>query len=227
MSATIRNLAELAHFLKADIYTREFRPVELKEYVKTGCDILEFDSRQDDMDDAFKFSRSIGSSYDKKMWARDPDNLMELVQETAPKDAVLIFCPTKANCENVALLLIEMLPGKWKQYKKEEKWNLMMAIKNDGGGSLCKVLTQTLPYGIAYHHSGLTSDERKHLEEGFRLGILCVLCCTSTLAAGVNLPAKRVIIRSPYVGSAFITLSRYKQMCGRAGRAGHSETGNF
>lgn len=163
--------------------------------------------------------------YNEEVQRADPDHIAGLVSEVIPEESCLIFCPSKKNCENLSTLLCNILSKKYIQHKKTEKENLIKAIENDIGSPICSILGKTIMYGIAYHHSGLTADERRHLEDAFRLGILCVICCTSTLAAGVNLPAKRVIIRSPYVGKEFITLSKYKQMVGRAGRAGYGAFG--
>lgn len=76
------------------------------------------------------------------------------------------------------------------QVKATERQELMKALYNEAN-ALCPVLRRTIPFGLAYHHSGLTMDERKLIEDGYSQGVLCLLTCTSTLAAGVNLPAKR------------------------------------
>lgn len=225
MSATISNLPEVAQFLKADIYTRDFRPVELTEYAKIGNEIFSINQKASSVSEAFEKVRDCGNSYQGKILKNDPDHLLELVMEVCPKFSCLIFCATKLNCESVSNLLCDHLSSQLKTFKREEKKNLIEAIKMDLNGQICKTLLKTIPFGIAYHHSGLMVEERRHIEEGYRLGIISVICCTSTLAAGVNLPAKRVIIRSPYIGSSFITLTKYKQMVGRAGRAGKCDSG--
>lgn len=60
MSATIGNLPDLSTFLDADVYTRNFRPVELKEYLKCGNDILSIDSNnKTSVEECFKQHRTI------------------------------------------------------------------------------------------------------------------------------------------------------------------------
>lgn len=72
---------------------------------------------------------------------------------------------------------------------------------------------------------GLTFDERDILEGAFRQGMVRVLAATSTLSSGVNLPARRVIIRTPTFNGHLLDPLTYKQMAGRAGRKGVDTTG--
>jgi len=192
MSATLSNIGDLKHFLKADVYSNDFRPVELKEYYKMGHDIYEVPKASDPVDKIYKPMKTIRHNQDqnKDLLAQDPDQLLPLVLEVIPKHSCLIFCSTKKNCQNLALLLVKFMPRYLIQVKANERHQLMKALYNEVS-ALCPVLKATIPFGLAYHHSGLTMDERKLIEDAYSQGVLCLLTCTSTLAAGVNLPAKR------------------------------------
>ncbi|XP_046978501.1 helicase POLQ-like [Vanessa cardui] len=220
MSATIGNLPDLATFLKADVYEKQFRPVELVEYVKLGNVLHRIVWGPGGME--IVPDRELSFDYSAAGAALDPDALGGLVGETAPRGACLVFCPTKRNCENVAALLCKLQRREMTNHRVEERVALQKALRNEGAGL---DLVKFVRFGVAFHHAGLAGEERALLEHAFRSGVISVLCCTSTLAAGVNLPAKRVIIRAPLIGREFITLGAYKQMVGRAGRAGVCEAG--
>jgi len=95
----------------------------------------------------------------------------------------------------------------------------MKAAETDMG----KLLASCIAKGSAFHHAGLSRQERSIVEEGFRKGLIKSISSTPTLAAGLNLPARRVIIRD-YLrfasgeGMQPIPVSEYHQMAGRAGR---------
>ncbi|XP_015480667.1 helicase POLQ-like isoform X2 [Parus major] len=222
MSATLNNVGDLQKFLQAEYYTNNFRPVELKEYIKIGDTIYAVDSKAED---GFAFSRLLNFKYSSNLEKADPDHIIALVTEVIPKYSCLIFCSTKKSCENVASMVCKYLKKEFRAHREKEKEDLIKSLKSVGNGTVCPVLKQTIPFGIAYHHSGLTNDERKSIEEAYSSGVLCLLACTATLAAGVNLPARRVILRAPYVGNDFLKKHQYKQMIGRAGRAGIDSAG--
>uniref|UniRef100_A0A8C5UE49 Helicase, POLQ like n=1 Tax=Malurus cyaneus samueli TaxID=2593467 RepID=A0A8C5UE49_9PASS len=222
MSATLNNVGDLQKFLQAEYYTNNFRPVELKEYIKIRDTIYAVDSKAEN---GFVFSRLLNFKYSSSLEKADPDHIIALVTEVIPKYSCLIFCPTKKNCENVASMVCKYLKKEFRAHREKEKQDLIENLRIIGNGTVCPVLKQTIPFGIAYHHGGLTNDERKSIEEAYSSGVLCLLACTATLAAGVNLPARRVILRAPYVANDFLRKNQYKQMIGRAGRAGIDSAG--
>ncbi|XP_009867524.1 PREDICTED: helicase POLQ-like, partial [Apaloderma vittatum] len=106
MSATLNNVGDLQKFLQAEYYTNNFRPVELKEYVKIRDTIYTVDSKTEN---GFTFSRVLNFKYSSNLEKADPDHIIALVTEVIPKYSCLIFCPTKKNCENVASMVCKYL----------------------------------------------------------------------------------------------------------------------
>ena len=82
-----------------------------------------------------------------------------------------------------------------------------------------------IEYGVAYHHSGLTTEERSILEKGLKTGVLFTLIATSTVGTGVNLPVKAVLFKEPKIQRGLLKPLDYQQMSGRAGRWGYDKTG--
>ncbi len=84
--------------------------------------------------------------------------------------------------------------------------------------------------GVAFHHAGLSKNDRDLVEEWFKDGHIELLFSTSTLAWGVNLPARCVVLRDtklhdPLEGEVDISPLDVLQMLGRAGRPGYDDVG--
>nr|KAG5689392.1 hypothetical protein BaRGS_017676 [Batillaria attramentaria] len=196
MSATLNNIQDLAKFLHAEVFSSDFRPVSLTEYVKVEDNMYHVNSAALVPDDRLQHDRVITFTESQQM---DPDHLLNLVLEIVPDNSCLLFCPTKRYCENVALMLARLMCKHHRHLsniQKDKRKALLQELYTDGGGKLCPTLKYTVHFGLAYHHSGLTADERRLIEDAYSDGILCLLTCTSTLAAGVNLPAKREALQA-------------------------------
>ena len=214
LSATINNVEEIAGWLKADYVTTEWRPVLLKEGTLLHEEIQFRDG------DARKIERKTKNS------------AINLALSTVKSGGqALIFASTRKNAvilaKKVAGEMEEALSKPAKRSLEHEAERILAAGERT---RISESLAELVKCGTAFHHAGLGGGHRKIIEDSFRQGKIKVLTATPTLAFGVNLPARTVIIQDyrryePGYGFYPISVLEYKQMAGRAGRPKYDKIG--
>lgn len=214
LSATIRNAEDVAEWLKAIPVTTEWRPVPLKEGVYCNGEIHFRDGS------ARAIQEICGN------------HVLDIVLDTVNSGGqALIFNETrKASVEmgkKASLALKRTLS------RQEERGLELLAKKVLETGEktrLTQILADQIRYGAGFHHAGLATVHRRLVEDAFRNRRLKILSATPTLAAGVNLPARTVVVGSymryePGYGRYPISVLEYKQLSGRAGRPRYDKFG--
>jgi len=214
LSATIKNAEEAAEWLKAISITTEWRPVTLREGVLLhdevhfkdgGAQKIEKTSKNPAMNLALHIVKSGGQAL---VFAGTRKNSVSLAKRAAADMKALISKPLKRSLTRIA----EQILATGERTRISES------------------LAELVGYGTAFHHAGLGGSHRRIIEDAFRDGKIKILTATPTLAFGVNLPARMVIIHDyrryePGYGYYPITVLEYKQMAGRAGRPRYDKVG--
>ena len=222
LSATISNSNELADWLNCELVESTFRRVPLSEAVYSRHII----TNQDREETEGNFAKNRQESRHPKAW-------IGLGLDTvAEKHQCLIFAMTRKNAvawaKEAGLDVVKEL--KPNQKKELEKISKKILPKEDYDNTkLTSELAKTVKNGTAFHHAGLDQRCRTIIENAFKDRHIKLLTATPTLAAGVNLPARRVVIPSVmrYTNNGLekISILEYKQMCGRAGRPQYDDMG--
>lgn len=216
LSATLPNYVDVATFLRVKpdkglfFFNHSYRPVPLQmQYIG----ITERN--------AFKrFQLQNEICYEKAM-----DQRRERYQ-------LLIFVHSRAECGKTAKALRDIARERDELSHFVREGSASQEILREESSSAKNAdLKDVLPYGFAIHHAGMGQEDRELVEDLFDDRHIAVLCCTATLAWGVNLPAHAVIIRGtqfydPAKGRwAELSPLDVLQMLGRAGRPQYDSQG--
>lgn len=215
LSATIRNYKEIAEWLGAKSVSSDYRPVKLYKGVCFGRNIHYVPQKQ---------TKKIGDEH-------PPD--FEIMKDTLQrKKQALVFVSTRKSTESLAGNLAKIVKDKLSDSERTKLRKISQSVLKaiDRPTLQCEKLSNLVLDGAAFHHAGLTNEQRKIIEDGFREGTIKVIAATPTLAWGVNLPAYRVVIRdlkrfSAGYGSDYIPVLEIQQMMGRAGRPKYDREG--
>ncbi len=216
LSATIQNAEEIASWLGAELVAMDWRPVELREGVYCDGSIFFSDSRLQEVE------RICGN------------DVVNLALEVVPQGGQsLVFVNTRRSAEKLALDVAKEARGFLGEGEEEERLKALAAQVLEvlaEPTEICRKLSRALKGGAAFHHAGLEAGQRRLIEDAFKDNLVKVIAATPTLAAGVNLPARRVVIRDytryeANLGRVAIPVLEYKQQAGRAGRPSYDEYG--
>ncbi|KAL6715842.1 hypothetical protein ACLMJK_006803 [Lecanora helva] len=238
MSATLTNTAVLAQWLRAKYYNTTYVPVPIEEHLVYDNSIYPISSSSA----FFKTTSQLNSSQalsgispthhieaSKHIEFKNPitNAVLALAIQTASTGyGALVFCSGRQGCQSTALLISEAMPERVGDdlQKLERRKDVISDLRSLAVG-LDETLGKTVLRGVAFHHAGLTAEEREIVAEAYDKGIICVIVATCSLAAGINLPARRVILQGARMGRDLIGPAMLRQMRGRAGRKGKDEVG--
>lgn len=239
MSATLPNPQLLAKWLNAKFYIAKYRPIPIEEHlvyenrIYSTANAKEFfrTASQLTTDDAISTPKprpykTIEKSTHQQLESPIMNAVVALAVETASSGhGALIFCSSRAGAERLALLISDAMqtttigPEIW-----DRRQEVLASLRALPGGFEA-TFSKTILYGVAFHHAGLTVEERFLVAEAYDTGTLRVMVATCSLAAGINLPARRVILSGSRMGRELVGPAMLRQMRGRAGRKGKDEVG--
>ena len=214
LSATIKNAAEIGEWLDAAQITTDWRPVPLREGVYYDGQIQFKDGS----------SRAIPHSESNPIF----ETALDVIRDGGQ---VLIFAETRRTAVEMGRRAAALLRRSLPKPDRRGLESIAQRILSTGERTrLGETLAEQVLCGVAFHHAGLPGGHRRIVEDSFKSGRLKILSATPTVAAGVNLPARTVIISSyeryePGYGRYPISVLEYKQMCGRAGRPRYDKFG--
>ncbi len=211
LSATIKNSDEIASWLNAKNIYSEFRPVPLKLGVYHD-DTIEYD---DESTNKIK---------------RDALGIGNLVTKRIEEGGqILIFVNRRKSAESLASKLQYKVGSRLSEEEREELKKIAKSLMDEEYTIYTEKIAKLIVRGVAFHHAGLSNFQRKLVEDSFRNRLIKVIVATPTLAAGINLPSRTVIVRdlTRYDGFSSVPLPvmEVKQMLGRAGRPKYDRFG--
>jgi helicase len=210
LSATVGNAGDIAAWLDAELVDSTWRPIDLKKGVHYGNALHLDDGTQRELD---------VRSGEKQTAAVVRDTL-------ADGGSSLVFVNSRRNAEAASRRLADTVEPHLTDEERDELADIAEEIRDVSDTETSDDLADAVAKGAAFHHAGLASDHRALVEDAFRDRLLKVISATPTLAAGVNTPSRRVVVRDwrRYDGTAGgmqpLDVLEVHQMMGRAGRPG-------